>query len=203
VAVERRGTTFVPEESSPPSVATPVVLLAALLGSFALAALFMIHDHSWTDSLMARLPLPGPSVSLAADPSLASQIRLTHARAWNTLLADQTPVLVAEAWATNDALVPVRRVTVVVEARSDRGSSVTGTVACGVSVSNRLLRRIARDELAALRELEPPMTVEPGQRLPCQIAFAGMAAEAKEVVLRVASVEPFPGHRSPAFRPGE
>jgi hypothetical protein len=124
-------------------------------------------------------------------------------RAWETTLADQTPVLMMEATVMNDALVPVRRVMVRAEARIDGHKVAAQTGACGKAVSSRLLRRIGRDELAALREIDPAAPMRPGERSPCQLAFTGIAPGVKEVVLRIASVEPFPGHPARAFDPQE
>jgi hypothetical protein len=202
-AAVRDPKTFVPEEPSASALATPLVLLAALLVSFTLVALFMTHNHAWTDSLMAKLPLPGAEASLAADPSLRSQLTLRDLRAWDATLADQTSLLLAEATVVNDALVPVRRIVVTAEARVDGRVIATQTATCGKAVSSRLLRRMGRDELSALREIDPPVALEPGEHLPCQLAFAGIAPGIKEVTLRVASAEPLPGHREPAFAPPE
>ena len=189
------------EEDDPSLLTAPLAILGALLGSFALIALFMVHDHTWTDEFMASLPLPGLGMSLAADPSLAPQMRMTNARAWNTILADQTPALMAEADIANDALVPVEHVVVRGEARIEGRIKAVATAVCGKAVSTRLLGRIGRDELETLMSLEAPLSVEPGHRLACQVAFPGVMPGVEEVVLRIASVEPSPGHRPPVFRP--
>jgi hypothetical protein len=191
------------EETDAPSGGNALALLGSLLVSFATLALFMTHNHDWTDAVMAALPLPGPSLSLAADPSLSSQVRLVDVRAWDTILGDRTPALVAEAWVTNDALVPIRRIVVEAEARREGRAQAYASTTCGAAVSHRLLKRLARDEIETLRTLEAPAAVEPGDRLPCQIAFAGVEPGIEEVVLRIASVEPFPGHHPHAFRPEE
>jgi hypothetical protein len=182
-------------------LAGALAFLAVLVATFAMAAVVLIRNHAWADALAARLPFPGPTSSLAADPSLAPQLRVVGARAWDTLLADQTPVLIAEAEVVNDALVPVRRVVLEVQARTRDGQAVAlATAACGTTVSHRLLKRIARDELGALQSLKPAISTEPGGRLTCQVAFAGIAPGVEEVVLRVSSVEPDPGHSPPTFR---
>jgi len=202
--VERHARTFVPEETKAPSMlGAALALLCALLLSFALIAAFMVQNHGWTDSLMAVLPFPGPRASLAADPQLAPQLRLENVRAWDATLADQTSALIAEAWVTNDALVPVHRVLVTAEARVDGHTVATQSGTCGKAVSSRLLRRIGRDELMALREIDPPAPVRPGQKIPCQLAFTGIVPGVKEVVVRIASVEPYPGHPARAFDPQE
>ena len=191
------------EEESSPSAANALALLGSLLVTFATLALFMTHNHAWTDSVMAALPFPGPSQSLAADPALTSQVRLVDARAWDTMLGDRTAALVAEAAVTNDSLVPIHRVVVEAQARRDGRTLAVLTASCGTSVSHRLLRRLARDELETLRALETAAAVQPGDRLPCQVTFAGIEPGIEEVQLRIASVEPFPGHHPHAFRPQE
>jgi hypothetical protein len=190
-------------EEDSPSGANALALLGTLLVAFATLALFMTHNHAWTDSVMAALPLPGPSQSLAADPTLSAQVRLVDARAWDTILGDRTSTLIAEASVTNDSLVPIRRVVVEAQARRSGRSLAVVTAICGNAVSHRLLRRLARDELETLRALEAPAGVEPGGRLPCQVSFAGIEPGVEEVQLRIASVEPFPGHHPHAFRPEE
>jgi hypothetical protein len=197
--VERHARTFVPEEASTSTLATALTLLSALLLTFGLIAVFMVRNHDWTDSFMAALPFPGPRANLAADPALVPQLQLGELRAWDATLADQTHALITEASVTNDALVSVRRVLVTAEARVDGHTVASQTTACGKSVSGRLLRRIGRDELAALREIDPPGPVRPGQSMTCQVAFTGLAPGVKEVVVRIASVEPFPGHPARAF----
>jgi hypothetical protein len=197
-----RNAALVDDEGAAGTFASGLAFLALLLAVFALAAVVLVRNHAWADALAARLPFPGPSVSLAADPSLPSQLRLVDARAWNTMLADQTATLIAETDVANDALVPVRRVVLGAEARSADGTVVAiATSACGTTVSNRLLRRIGRDELGALQDLEPATSVEPGQRLTCQVAFPDIPPGVEEVVLRISSVEPDPGHHPPAFHP--
>jgi len=188
-------------EADSPSGANALALLGMLLVAFATLALFMTHNHAWTDSVMAALPFPGPSQSLAADPALNAQVRLVDARAWDTILGDRTSALIAEALVTNDSLVPIRRVVVEAQARRDGRTFSTVTASCGTSVSHRLLRRLARDEIETLRALETPVSIEPGGRLPCQVSFAGIAPGIEEVVLRIASVEPFPGHHPHVFHP--
>jgi len=197
----RESARFVHDEDVPSSLTAPLAILGALLASFGLVALFMIHDHTWTDELMAQLPLPGPAMTLAADPSLALQVRMTNARAWSIVLADQTPTLMAETDIANDALVPVERIVVRAEARIEGRTKAVATAICGKPVSIRLLGRIGRDELETLMSLDAPAAVEPGGRLACQVAFPGIVPGIEDVVLRVASVEPSPGHQPPVFHP--
>jgi len=195
-----REASFVHEEDPPSSLTAPLAILGALLASFSLIALFMVHDHTWTDEITAHLPLPGPAMTLAADPSLALQMRMINARAWNTILADQTPTLMAEADIANDALLPVERIVVRAEARIEGRTKAVASAVCGKPISNRLLGRIGRDELETLMSLDAPLSVEPGHRLACQIAFPGLVPGVEEVQLRIASVEPSPGHHPPVFR---
>lgn len=190
------------EEHEPSRLTAPLAILAGLLVAFSLLTLFMVHDHAWTDSLTASVPLPGPA-TLAADPNLAAQMRVTGAHAWNTVLADQTQAVVAEAEIANDALVAVRHIVINAEARVEGRTKAVGVAMCGKPVSNRLLGRIGRDELLTLLSLDAPVSVEPGHRLGCQVALPGIGPGIDEVVLRVASVEPSPGHPAPAFHPAE
>lgn len=200
----RRPRTVVPGEPERKSIWTALVLLVSLITTFAILALFMARDHPWTDALLARLPAPGAATSLAADPTLASQMRIVTSQAWYTKLADQTPALVAETVVINDALVPVNNV--IVEASVYAGEKHLGTarVSCGKPVSPRMLGRLKRDELRALDDLRPPETrpLATGESLRCQVAFAGIESGAEEVTFRIASVEPLPGHREPLFHPG-
>jgi hypothetical protein len=196
-----REASFVHEENIPSSLTAPLAILGALLASFALIALFMVHDHTWTDEITAHMPWPGQGMSLAADPSLEPQMRMINARAWNTILADQTPTLMAEADIVNDALVPVERIMVRAEARTEGRTKAVATAVCGKSISTRLLGRIGRDEIETLMSLDAPLSVEPGHTLACQVAFPGVVPGVEEVVIRIASVEPSPGHHPPVFRP--
>lgn len=199
--MRREFKTVVPRDSRATSIGTALVLLASLVTGFAILALFMTHHHTWTDSIMAKLPLPGPAASFAADPSLSQQLRFRDQRAWNTMLADQTPTLVAEATLVNDALIPVRNVVVFAEAMAGGRAVATMIVPCGKAISNRLLGRIGRDELRTVRDLAPNRAVAPGQSLPCQVAFAGVEPGTEEVRLTIASAEPLPGHLPPSFHP--
>jgi hypothetical protein len=176
-----------------------------MMSAFAILALFMARNHSWTDKVMAEFPLPGPATSLAADPGLAGQIRIGKSRAWYTTLVDRTSALIAEAEVVNDAILPVTNI--VVEAHAYQDGSPVRTISgmCGLPVSNRLLQRLPREELGALLDLEPPFSTPlgPGQSMDCQVAFAGLEPGADEVVFRVASAEPVPGHSKPLFHRGQ
>ena len=200
----RRPRTVVPSEPRRTSIWTALVLLTSLIAMFVIVSSFMVRNHEWTDAFLARLPAPGLATSMAADPSLAGQIRIVESGAWFTRLADQSPALVAETVVVNDALVPVKNI--VVEAVVLNGEERVSTVrvSCGKPVSDRLIGRLRRDELRALRELENPAArpLSTGEHLRCQVAFAGLKQKADEVVIRVASVEPLPGHSPPLFHPG-
>jgi hypothetical protein len=181
------------------------VLLAALNVAFAVLALFMARNHAWTDAFMALVPLPGPSTSFAADPSLARQMQLDSTVVGYRTLADQTSTLVAEAEVSNRSMLAVTKI--VLEAHAYGGGLPVATVSamCGLSVSERFIGRLAREELRALLELEPPSPrpIAPGETVRCQIAFPGLKQTADEVVFRIASVEPFPGHPPPRLLPEE
>ena len=200
----RRPRTEVPEEPHRTSIWTALVLLASFVTTFAIVALFMVRTHSWAETVLTYVPVPGAATSLAADPGLISQMRIVTTQAWHTQLSDQTPALVAETVIINDALIPVNNV--IVEASVYDGEDMLGTarVSCGKPVSNRLLGRLRREELRALGNLRPPTTrpLATGEKLRCQVAFAGIDANAKEVTFRIASVEPLPDHPLPLFHPG-
>jgi len=184
---------------------TALVLMTSLTAGFVIIALFMAGNHAWTDAITAALPVPGPATSLAADPGLSSQIRITRSRAWYTTLADQTPTLIAQATVVNDALLPVSNILVEGQAYRDGKAVRSALGVCGRPISNRLIRRLPRDELRALQRLQPPTptAMVSGSSMECQLAFAGIKPGATEVSLRIASVEPLPGHRSPLFHPEE
>jgi hypothetical protein len=180
-------------------------LVVSLNLAFVVIAAFMARNHAWTDAFMALVPLPGTGTSLASDPSLTGQMRIETASVGYRTLADQSETLVAEADVSNRSLLPVTKV--VLEAHAYGSGLPVGTVSamCGLSVSERFIGRLARDELRALLELQPPSPrpIEPGERVRCQIAFPGLKLPADEVVFRIASVEPFPGHPPPHLLPAE
>jgi hypothetical protein len=189
-----------------------LVLMLSLVGLFALFALYLDHDHAFADRLAASLPSPGSASSLAADPTLAAQLRVDRMSARIATLDDRSRALVADVRVTNDALIAVRHI--FLEARALVGGRERSVVArCGHAVSNRLIGRMQRGELAALMELTPsdPGRLEPGESTQCQVAMVGLKDEVDEVTLRIASAEPVPGHPAPRFlartsdplRPGE
>jgi hypothetical protein len=182
-----------------------LVLLAALNLAFAVLTVFMARNHAWTDAFMALVPLPGTGTSLAADPSLARQVKLESTTAAYRTLADQSSALVAEAEVVNRSLLPVTKIVLEAHAYGDGLPMATVSAMCGLSVSERFISRLAREELRALLELAPPSPhpIEPGERVRCQIAFPGLKRDADEVVFRIASVEPFPGHPPPRLLSAE
>ena len=195
--------TFVPDRGSGDSIGVSLVLLVALLTTFALMAIVMGRNHSWTEKIMARLPSPGPAWSMAADPSISHQLRVTGVSAWNLVLSDLTPALVAEAEVVNDSLVPVRHVMVHARAYTRDRVVAEATTACGKPLSSRLLGRLGREELRAHAELVPVIRTPPSERVACQVTFPGLEPGIDEVVFTIASVEPLPGHRPPSFSPSE
>ncbi len=204
MAGSRRSRTVFLDPSRPTSVSTVLSLLTALLAGFGLLALFMARHHDWTERLLGHLAVPGSSASLAADSALPFQLRIGETSAWYTSLADQTPVLVVRADLRNDALIEVGKVIVEARALSAAGSTLgVRSAACGTSASNRLLRRLRRDELHTLAGLTPTRgsATAPGAFLHCQVMFAGMKPGAMEVVLRIVSAEPLAGHSPPLFHP--
>jgi hypothetical protein len=194
--------TVVPRRRDRSPAWSAFVLLTALVTSYGLLSVYMARNHPWTDRFLQLVPVPATRATLASDSELVQQIRIVSSRAWYTNLADQTSTLVAEATVVNDALVAVSRVVVEARAQVEGGNSRTESAVCGGSVSRRLFGRLPVEELMTLQELIPPQTaVEPGATLRCQVAFARMPAGAEEVVLRIAWVEPLPGHPRPLFHP--
>jgi hypothetical protein len=194
--------TVVPKRGERSPAWAAFILLAALIAFYGLLSVYMARNHPWTDWFLQRVPLPTTRATLASDSELVRQIRVVSSRAWYTKLADQTSTLVAEATVVNDALVPVSRVVIEALAQVEGGKQRRESAVCGGSVSRRLLGRLPVEELITLQELVPPKeAVEPGATLDCQVAFARMPAGAEEVVLRIAWVEPLPGHPPPLFHP--
>jgi len=198
--------TVVPEQPRVASIWTVLLLLLALLVTASLTAVFMVTHHTWTERVMSALPVPGPMASLAADPSLIAQMRLERPHAWIAHSADRIPVLVVEAEVANAALIEVVNVTLEALALGPDGRLLARRRAlCGKPLSRRLLGRLRVEEIAAATSARParPLALEPGHRTRCQVAFAGLEPGVSEVSLRIASVEPLPGHSRPLFLPGE
>ncbi len=198
-----RPRTVVPTEPRRTSIWTALVLITSLVAAFVITASFMIRNHEWTDTFLAELPAPGARTSLAADPALAGQMRMLESDAWFARLADQTPALIAETVIVNDALVPVTNVVVEAVLMEDGNRVRTAHVGCGKPVSDRLIGRLRREELRALSDLGASAgEIATGEQIRCQVAFARMKPGPDEVVFRIASVEPLPGHSPPLFLPG-
>jgi hypothetical protein len=178
------------------------IMLGALVTFYGLLAVYMARDHAWTDSVLQQVPLPATRATLAADAELASHLRIVSSRAWYTKLGDQTRTLVAEATVVNDALIPLSKVIIEASAQAQGAAVLTRSVVCGGAVSRRLLGRLPVEELDTLQELIPSLdALEPGRTIDCQVAFPDIGTGAEEVVLRIAWVEPLPGHPRPLFRP--
>jgi len=194
-----------PRERRRKSIGSALVLLGALNVAFGLLSVFMTRNHAWTDAFMARLPLPGTGTSMAADPSLMRQMKIGATRAGYATLADQSSTLVAETEVTNDSPLPVTKIVVEAHAYDDGIPVRTLSTMCGLSVSQRLIGRLTREDLSALLDLAPPspLPVAPGDTIRCQLAFPGLKAGAEEIAFRIASVEPFPGHPPPRLLPAE
>lgn len=194
-----------PREQRRKSIGSALVLLGALNVAFGLLSIFMTRNHAWTDAFMARLPIPGTGTSMASDPSLMRQMKIGATRAGYAPLADQSLTLVAETEVTNDSPLPVTKIVVEAHAYDDGVPVRTVSTMCGLSVSQRLIGRLTREDLSALLDLAPPtpLPVEPGDTIGCQLAFPGLKTGAEEIAFRIASVEPFPGHPPPRLLPAE
>lgn len=197
---------IVPEEPKETSAWSAVVLMASSVGAFALVALFLAVNHRWTDELLARLPVPA-SLRPAGDGIVAEQLRVTDVRTEHLTLADRSVALLLEASVVNDSAIPVRGIVLEVEGWRDGDPVAQGVGTCGKNVSVRLLKRMSRDEVGALMELDAPATqaLAPGARTGCQVALTQLRTEVEEVTFRIASAEPTADHptisdpdRSPA-----
>lgn len=188
---------IVPEEPRETSAWSAVVLMASSVGAFALVALFLAVNHRWTDELLAHLPVPA-ALRPAADGVIAEQLRVTEVRTEHLTLADRSVALLLEATVVNDAAIPVRGISLEVEGWRDGDPVAQGFGTCGKNVSVRLLKRMSRDEVGALMELDAPDNRElaPGGRTGCQVALTQLRTEVEEVTYRIASAEPTAGHPS-------
>lgn len=194
--------TVIPKARDRSPIWTSLAMLAALLTFYGLLAVYMATDHAWTDRVLQSIPIPTTRATLASDAALASQVRIVSSRAWYTQLGDQTLTLVAEATVVNDALVPLSKIIVRAAAEGPGTGLRTQSAVCGGAISPRLLGRLPIEELNTLQKLVPSLdALEPGETMDCQVAFARMGTGAEEVVLRVAWVEPLPGHPHPLFHP--
>jgi hypothetical protein len=204
--VPAQAKTYVPpREQRRKSIGSALVLLGALNVAFGILSVFMTRNHAWTDEFMASLPIPGTATSMAADRSLMRQVKIGATRAWYARLADQSSTLVAETEVSNESALPVTKIVVEAHAYDDGVPVRTVSTMCGLSVSQRLIGRLTREELAALLDLAPPSPdpVAPGETIRCQLAFPGLKEGAEEVAFRIASVEPYPGHSAPRLLPAE
>jgi hypothetical protein len=194
--------TVIPKRAERSPIWAGIAMLSLMVTFFGLLAVYMARNHPWTDSILQHVPIPATRASLAADAELATQIRIISSRAWYTNLADQTRTLVAEATIVNDALVPLSKVVVEAEAQGQGATVHKQSAVCAGTISRRLLGRLPVEELDTLQELIPSLeALEPGETIDCQVAFPGISAGAEEVVLRIAWVEPLPGHPRPPFHP--
>lgn len=182
------------------------MLMASSAAAFGVFALFLATNHRWTDSLLARLPVPGGSggaVRLASDGIVAEQIRVTDVHTEHMTLADRSVALLFEATITNDAAIPVQGIDVEVTGYRDGEKIAVGHGTCGKNVSVRLLKRLARDEVVALMELATPdQVLASGAKTGCQVALTQLKTEVEEVSYRIASAAPTADHASQDPVPG-
>lgn len=191
---------IVPDEQKETSAWSAVVLMASAVGAFALFALFLANNHRWTDELLSRLP--SPAGSLASDGIVAEQLRITNVRTEHLTLSDRSVALLFEATIVNDSSIPVRGVLLDIEGFRDGKAIATAEGTCGKNVSVRLLKRLSRDEVTALMELETASEVlAPGQKTECQVALTQLRTEVEEVGYRIASAEPSSDHSPAASDP--
>ncbi len=200
----RSPRSIVPEEPKETSAWSAVVLMASSVGAFALLALFLANNHAWTDALLSRLPAPDEALSLAGDGIVAEQIRISEVRTEHLTLSDRSVALLFEATVTNDSSIPVRGIILEIEGFRE-GNHVAGAQGtCGKNVSVRLLKRLSRDEVVALMEMETPenQTLAPGEKVGCQVALTQLKTEVEEVSYTIASAEPISGHPLAEGDPG-
>lgn len=189
----RTPTAIVPDEPTPSSAWSIVVLMLSTVAAFALFSLFLANNHRWTDELLSRLP--SPTGSLANDGIVAQQLRLTDVRTEHMTLSDRSSALLFEATLVNDAAMPVHGVRIEVSGWRDDKLVASGIGTCGKNVSVRLLKRLSRDEVSALVRLDTEAEVlEPGARVGCQVALTQLKTEVAEVSYRVEMAEPTAGH---------
>lgn len=195
-AMARAPRAIVPEEPEEASVWSAVVLMASSVGAFALFALFLAHNHRWTDALLDSLPEIGRSVRPAADGVVAEQIRIEDVKTEHLTLADRSVALLFEAAVVNDAGMPVRDIVIGVEGWRDGNRVAEGEGTCGKNVSVRLLKRLSRNEVSALMRMDPPARgdLEPGSRTDCQVTLTQLKTEIEEVRFRVSAASPTPDH---------
>ena len=172
------------------------VSMCCLVTAFAGLALVMTSQHGLADSLVASIPAPG----LASERNLRGHLRIDPPEGAKVRLTDNTEALVAQARVTNDSFMPVGKILVRAEAYRQKRRIASVTSACGKAFSPTLLGRIGRKELAVIMDLPPSgAALAPGASTTCQVVFPRSAGTADEVGIRVASVEPLPGHPPPRF----
>ncbi len=196
--------TIINDDPDSVSVWTGVVLMASTVSAFAVLTVFLAHNHAWTDALVSMIPVPGAAESLGSDPVLAAQIRIVAPDAKLVPLADRTNAIVVTAGIVNDSPVAVRGVVMEAEALR-RGAAVTHAwAACGRNVSEKLIKRMTRDEVRTLMQLRPSRTLvlEPGDKADCQVAILSIRGEVEEVSYRIGSAEPNDARPSEDPRPG-
>jgi len=198
----RDSRTIVHDDAYPTPVWTGAVLMASTVAAFAVLAVFLAHNHAWTDALMSRIPVPGAAESLGSDPVLAAQIRIVAPSAKFVILADRSNAIVVSAAIVNDSPVAVRAVVIEAEALRGGVSMARAAAACGKKVSERLIKRMSRDEVRTLMRLRPSraLVLSPGEKADCQVAIASIRGEVEEIGYRIASVEPSDDHLSADLR---
>lgn len=198
----RAPRTIVHDDPEPAPLWTAAVLMASTVGAFAVLAVFLAHNHAWTDALTRMIAAPGVAESLASDPVLAAQMRIVSPRAKQVTLSDRSDAVVVTATIVNDSPVPVNTVILEAEALHGGAGVARASAACGKNVSERLIKRMSRDEVRTLMRLRPsrPLVLAPGETTDCQVAIVSIRAAVEEVGYRVASVEPNENHLS-AFLP--
>ena len=188
---------IVRDEPKETSAWSAVVLMASAVGAFALFSLFLAFNHPWTDALIARLPAPGPALSLAHDGIVAEQLRIVDVHTGHLTLADRSTALLFEATVVNDAALPVHGIVIEVEGFRETKRIAGSASTCGKNVSERLLKRLSRDEVTALMEMETGerVVLDSGGRVGCQVVLTGLRTEVAEISYRIASAEPTADHR--------
>lgn len=187
---------IVPEEPKEASPWSAVVLMASSVGAFALVSLFLATNHRWTDLLLASMPSLTPAIRLSSDGVIAEQMRIVDVRTEHLTLSDRSSALLFEATVVNDAAMPVLGIVLEVEGFREGDLVATSSGTCGKNVSVRLLKRLSRDEVAALMQLATPDSevLASGARTGCQVALTGLRTEIEEVSFRIAAVEPIADH---------
>jgi hypothetical protein len=172
--------------------------MASTVGAFALFALFLAHNHRWTDTLLSHFPTAGGAIRPANDGIVAEQLRITEVRTEHLTLADRSVALLFEASVVNDSAIPVRGIVLEVEGFRDGVKVAEAEGTCGKNVNVRLLRRMSRNEMVSLMKLDAPAAgdLASGSRTGCQVALTQLRTEVDEVSYRIASAEAIAGHRA-------